>query len=570
MMCDMKSAWITRFITVAAFFCLASATVRAESVRSFDVQYEVRPDGVVVVEERITYDFGSLQRHGIYRDIETITPNAEGTLYQVTLSDIVVSDEYGNTLPVSTSHKRSKGSDQISLRIGDPDRTISGEHVYVIDYTVSGAVTYFSDHDELYWNATGTGWDVPIEQASVRVIVPPDASGTAALQTACYTGAQGSTATNCTATTSGTSATYEAMALQSGEGLTVVAGFPKGLVAQLEAAPYTPPKPSIFMILLAIVGVIFGIFWYVVLPPWIIWKWYRQGRDPKVAGSGVVTAAFDPPKLADGQLLTPAETGTLIDEQVHARDITAAIVDLARRGYMRIEERKKKDWWLIKGADSKSKAEQLQAHETIILDKLFASKTEVRLSKTDLTNMHTLATSSLNESMVLRGFFSKRPDKIRNPYYALAAVAMFTMNIVLALVAAFAGRAMPKKSDTGVVAANQARSLKNFLNSQQRQLDFQALNQMTFEKLLPYAVAFGVEKVWAKRFADVPFQQPSWYAPYSSDSSLNAAVFTRSLSSSMTRVTSAMTPTSSSTGHSSGFSGGSSGGGGGGGGGGSW
>lgn len=569
MMCDMKTAWAARFLLgVLVFLCL-SGSVHAESVRTFDAHYRVQADGTVQVEERISYDFGPLERHGIYRDIETITKNATGDLYRIDVSDLDVANENGLRLPFTTQHKRSTGSDRISLRIGDPNRTITGEHQYVITYTLSGAITYFSDHDELYWNVTGNDWEVPIEQVSASVTVPPDASGSATLQAACYTGATGSTATNCRSNVSGTSAAYLADGLRSFEGLTIVAGFPKGLVAQLEATPYVAPKPSIWTILLAILGVIFGVFWYIALPPWIIWKWYRQGRDPKVAGSGVVTAAFDPPKLADGQLLTPAETGTLIDEQVHARDITAAIVDLARRGYMRIEERKKKDWWLVKGSESKNKTE-LQPHETIILDKLFASREEVQLSKTDLTNMHTLATTSLNESMVLRGFFAKRPDKIRNPYYALAAVAMFTMNIVLALIAVFAGRAMPKKSAAGVVAANQAKSLKNFLNSQQRHLEFQALNQMTFEKLLPYAVAFGVEKVWAKRFADVPFQQPSWYTPYSSNNALNAAVFTRSLSSSMTRVTSSMTPTSSSTGHSSGFSGGFSGGGGGGGGGGSW
>ena len=569
MMCDMKSAWIVRLVAAATFFLLASSTVRAESVRVFDVRYDVRQDGRVQVEERITYDFGSLQRHGIYRDIETVTKNAEGKLYQVELTDISVMDENGNTLPVSTSHKRSAGSDRTSLRIGDPDRTISGERVYVIRYTVAGAITYFSDHDELYWNVTGNDWEVPIEQAVVTVALPAGVSDSSVLQTTCYTGPQGSTATNCTTSSDQSSSTYEASQLQPGEGLTIVAGFSKGLVAQQEPTLYEAPKPSIWVILLAIVGVIFGIFWYILLPPWIMWKWYRQGRDPQVAGSGELTAAFDAPKLANGQHLTPAETGTLIDEHVHTRDITAAIVDLARRGYLRIEERKKKDWWLVKGTDTAIK-NGLQPHEKIILDKLFVSDREVQLSKTDLTTMHTLATTSLNESMVLRGFFAKRPDKIRNPYYALAALAMFTMNIVLGLVAVFAGRAMPKKSQVGVVAANQARSLKNFLNSQQRQLEFQALNQMTFEKLLPYAVAFGVEKVWAKRFADVSFHQPSWYTPYSPNSSLNAAVFTRSLSSSMTRMSSSMTPTSSSTGHSSGFSGGSSGGGGGGGGGGSW
>lgn len=93
-----------------------------------------------------------------------------------------------------------------------------------------------------------------------------------------------------------------------------------------------------------------------------------------------------------------------------------------------------------------------------------------------------------------------------------------------------------------------------------------------FEKLLPYAVAFGVEKIWAKRFADIDMKQPEWYEGYSGYS-YSSTNFVRSLDSSFDRVNKAATPvssTSSSSGFSSGFSGGSSGGGGGGGGGGSW
>ena len=91
-----------------------------------------------------------------------------------------------------------------------------------------------------------------------------------------------------------------------------------------------------------------------------------------------------------------------------------------------------------------------------------------------------------------------------------------------------------------------------------------------FEKLLPYAVAFGVEKIWANRFKDIQLRQPEWYSGYGSSSRFNSVYFTNSLNSSFSSVRSAATPVSSSTGHSSGFSGGSSGGGGGGGGGGSW
>jgi uncharacterized membrane protein len=108
--------------------------------------------------------------------------------------------------------------------------------------------------------------------------------------------------------------------------------------------------------------------------------------------------------------------------------------------------------------------------------------------------------------------------------------------------------------------------MKNFLNSQERQLNFQGDKQMFFEKLLPFAVAFGVEKAWAKRFEAIDIKNPDWYEGTSS-SHFNTALFASSLSHSYSSFASSSTPPSSS---SSGFSGGSSGGGGGGGGGGSW
>lgn len=114
-----------------------------------------------------------------------------------------------------------------------------------------------------------------------------------------------------------------------------------------------------------------------------------------------------------------------------------------------------------------------------------------------------------------------------------------------------------------------ALSLKRFLISQERKLAFQAKNQMMFEKLLPYAIAFGVEKIWAERFKDISLKNPDWYEGHGA-SSFNSMILVNSLSHSYTGIARAATPTSSSSGFSSGFSGGSSGGGGGGGGGGSW
>jgi uncharacterized membrane protein len=145
-------------------------------------------------------------------------------------------------------------------------------------------------------------------------------------------------------------------------------------------------------------------------------------------------------------------------------------------------------------------------------------------------------------------------------------MGLITFNFVLAFIAFIFGRHMPAKTLAGAQAAVKAKGMKNFLNSQERQLNFQGDKQMFFEKLLPFAVAFGVEKAWAKRFEAIDIKNPDWYEGTSS-SHFNTALFASSLSHSYSSFASSSTPPSSS---SSGFSGGSSGGGGGGGGGGSW
>ena len=126
---------------------------------------------------------------------------------------------------------------------------------------------------------------------------------------------------------------------------------------------------------------------------------------------------------------------------------------------------------------------------------------------------------------------------------------------------------MPRKTLFGAQQSTVGKGLKNFLSSQERQLKFQADKQMFFEKLLPYAVAFGVEKIWAKRFEKFDLKPPDWYQGYPG-STFNSVVFANSLNSSYSSFSSASHPPAST---GSGFGGGGfSGGGGGGGGGGRW
>lgn len=550
--------WTTSFFLAL----LLVGSVRAEAIRSYDAQITITKEGIIEVREKIDYDFEYLYKHGIYREIPFIKKNKDGKQYKMDVNVVSVVDESGVAYPSVTSEVNG----QIQVKIGDPDRTITGLHTYTITYTVSGALTYFSDHDELYWNVTGNAWKVRMENISTTVRFPGDMPMDG-VKTACYTGVAGSSLADCEIVTEGSSTTISTKHLGEGEGLTVVIGFTKGYVAILEPTPYTSFEDTWYgRVLLGIFFAVLGIgafIWYIGLPLYIPYKWYRSGRDPK---SMDVRVWYDPPQTKKGRKLTPAETGTLVDESADAKDIFGSLIQLAEQGYLSIKEEKKGEFTLVEGRFA---GEELLPFEKKLLKSLFKDGNEIRVKDAKIVTEMQEIMKKLYEQVVSDGFFPESPEAVRTRYYILAGFAMFTGNVVLGIIAFLFGRNMPRKTEFGAQQASVGRSLKTFLSSQERQLTFQAKNQMMFEKLLPYAIAFGVEKIWAERFKDMTLANPSWYTGYD-NSAFNALYFTNTMHRSVQAFTTAVTPTQSSTGHSSGFSGGFSGGGGGGGGGGSW
>lgn len=546
----------------------------AEIIRSYDVQIDIEQSGEIYVKEQIDYDFGVNEKHGIYRNIPYIKmgideETGETVEYKMDIDVISVEDQGGNAY----EHSDSDSGRELSIRIGDPDRTISGQHTYVIEYKVSGALEYFADHDELYWDAIGTDWDVTIHKARTNVRLNPAKSGTA-IQTRCFLGIEGSDGeTDCTI--EGTTFTSNRHMLPS-EGMTVVIGFPKGLVAELLPERIVPFFETLLGKIVMLLIFIACLLWYVIYPIWIFIKWLRMGRDPDLGPT--VTAFFEAPETKSGRKLKPGEAGALHDETVNLHDVTATLIDLARRGYMKIDEREKNEIYLVKGAKDFKKDDTLLNFELKLLQDIFDdSKTEVKVKDLKLYTTVQEASDMLYNGLVDAGFFPDNPNKTRNFYNVMAGLALTTFNIPLLLSAAIFGRLMPRKTLVGAQESQKAKALKNFLISQSSRLEFEAKEyfhlknvQTLFEKLLPFAVAFGVEKVWMKRFEGMNLAQPDWYNTYRS-SHFSSAVFADSLNSSFKSISSSATPPRSSTGGSSGFSsGGFSGGGGGGGGGGSW
>jgi uncharacterized protein YodC (DUF2158 family)/phage shock protein PspC (stress-responsive transcriptional regulator) len=484
----------------------------------------------------------------------------------MTISDLKVTDGNGS----SNNYSKTETGSEITLKIGDPDSTVTGSKIYVISYSVRGALTYYSDHDELYWNVTGNGWPVRIMSVESDISLP-ETVGQSGIRQACYTGVSGSSVMNCITGNSGNLYNFKTSdVLNTGEGLTIVFGFPKNIVGLSEPQEVVNfPDTGIGRIITALISIVIlvlALVWYMGLPGYIILNWWLNGRDP-IVPEGAAHVWFDVPKTKSLRPLTPGETGTLIDENADMRDISATIVDLARRRYFKIVEKKKGDFYFVK--ETVPGKEAILPHEKILYDDFFGNSDEVRVKDGDFAASVNSSKKLLYEAVVKEKLFEKNPQTVRTIYMVVGVFALITFNLPLALIAFTFGLNMPKKTVFGAQSANIAKALKNFLVSQDRQLEYQAKNQLFFEKLLPYAVAFGVEKIWADRFKDITMTQPDWYRGYGTNT-FNSLLLANAISSSMSSFSSAATPVRSSSGFSSGFSGGSSGGGGGGGGGGSW
>src|SRR3989441_1288213 len=206
--------------------CSAPAAAWAERIVRFETDVVLSASDTFSVEERIAYDFGNERRHGIERFIPVAYGRGQSADYRIEIQVRKVTDGNGVPLPVQ---ERRAGRNLV-LRIGNPDTIVTGTREYRISYTVRRGILYLDPHDEIYWNATGTEWEVPIESARARVRLP-DGVDAARLDALCFTGPQGAVQSDCAIERGADSLSFVATRrLGAREGLTLVAALPKGVL----------------------------------------------------------------------------------------------------------------------------------------------------------------------------------------------------------------------------------------------------------------------------------------------------------------------------------------------------
>ncbi len=549
----LKSAVLSLFF----FLILPTRSSAQELIDYLNVDAQVNTNGTVNVVETIGYDFGSAQRHGIFRNIPYKKTNQDGKKFILKVENISVTDENG----AAYKYVKSTDGTNVNLKIGDPNATITGKHIYVIKYTLSGALTYFDTFSEFYWNAVGSEWTVPIMSSEVVVSFDKEFNE-GQLNGVCYTGVTEGTEQDCVLEVGGDRVSFKTGSVMPGENFTVVAKFPLDYAAYLEPAE---DKSALIGKILARIFAAVGAGFYLILPLYLLIKFKAENKKVKDAAK-IVSAWFSPPKTPVGNQLNPVETVITANVSAGMKAVPATLVSLAQRGYMKIVQKEGKEFAFVK--IEKAVDDALRDYEKALYDAIFSDgKTEV--STKSLSSNTKFGTASLKipgdagKYLEKEKVFAKNPTNSATGYTVLAVLAMMFMNFLLALVAFILGRKSAKRTPEGIQTYSEAMSLKNFLVSQDPQFDFQAQEMMFFEKLLPYATAFGVEDVWIKRFKDLFNTNPEWYEgqDFTRLAIMNSAV------AASTRVA---TSSRSTSGFSSGFSGGHSGGGGGGGGGGSW
>ncbi len=550
-----------------------AAAQRSIHVERFDATIRVEGEGWIDVREQIQVRFDG-SWNGIFRTIPVEYRTPQGFSYRLRLSDVTVTGTDGTTYEVDSSRE----GHYRKLRIRVPGATDATRGV-VIHYRIPNALKFWDEYDELYWNVTGDEWDVPIRAASAMVILPGGATG---IRTASWTGGYGSTENAASVENTGEALFFETREpLDYREGLTIAVAWDPGVV----------DRPSGLDRLLGFLRS----NWLLIFPFLSLggmWRlWWHRGRDP-VALS--IAPEYEPPEG-----MSPSEAGTLIDNRPDMRDITAALVHLAIRGYLRIEE-VERDGFLerLKGTDyrlvplkARESWTELLPHEREILRGIFGTDemelpSVTRMSQLELEFYRHLSVirSQIFTALIARGFYLRRPDKTFQTWMA-AGFATLVVGVALAVPLSHAlvispltavlaalgtalpvlgfGAFMPARTVKGARALERLRGFEDFLE----RVESDRYRRMVttpelFERFLPYAMAFGVENRWAQAFEDVYRQPPTWYVG-TWDGGFRPTSFVRSMGRMSTTAATAMAAAPRSSG-GSGFGGGGGGGGGGG------
>jgi len=296
-------------------------------IQDFNSQIQLNPDASAKIDETLLVDCGTLpEKHGIFRILPTKVNRGQGIYPYTKIKLLGITNTQNVPYQYETIDDRFYHT--LTWKIGDPDITIRGLNTYKISYLINNVVIPSDNGNALYLNLNGNFWELPINKYSATVNLPNSitkANTTVQLYSGEF-GSVGNKNVQLTWSRDGKNFMVSAANLSPKTGVTVWAEFPAGIVSLFQ--------PSWFSL--------YGQYLWILLLLAVLWFggriWQRFGRDLKFKGPIVVE--YDPPKG-----MSPLETGLLTTYgAIKPTFISATIVDLAVRGYLKIKEISVANW----------------------------------------------------------------------------------------------------------------------------------------------------------------------------------------------------------------------------------
>lgn len=493
----------------------AGAQQRSFAIDRFAVTLEIGADATLRVREAITVDFRG-PHQGLFRTIP-MRYERRGLEFSLRVDDIHVFDE--NVAPLRTEVSRPGRAIRIKAWVPG---AVDAARTVIITYRVRRALIDVDGHEELYWNVTGTEWDVPIRQAEAVVSSPAEIP-LDEVRSIAYTGPRGASGANYTEERADSFLTFRTTRpLRPREGLTIAVGWPPGAIrgpsALRQAWWWLGDNWPLGLPLLTLGGVL------------LVWR--RYGRDP--GGAPTVKPEYAPPEG-----ILPAAGGALATERAEPRDFVATLVDLAVRGYMRIEEVEPdfgESDFIFHRLKPMSGDPALKSVELHILSRLFGSDSGLstrRLSemRRDYDNVFPPVRDEIYRMMVREGLFPSSPERVRAVWLVAAitiiGAAMFvatggtdwlgTVPLSLGIGLGASGLVvlafsplMPRKTFRGARALARVKGFREFLERTSKD-ELRRLPPDTMHRWLAWAIALGVSERWIHSFDGLPVSAPAWY-----------------------------------------------------------
>jgi uncharacterized membrane protein YgcG len=551
-------------------------------------------DPILTTQENLVAVFPEEdQNHGIKRAIPL---SYQGRSTNPTI--VAVTDGGGNALTYTS--EEVDGFLVVTIR---DDNFVHGRVPYSISYTQTNVIVAPSDGagiQEFYWDVNGTGWPQPFGLVAARVTVSSELSASLTPNSACYQGLEGETSP-CSTSTSETSASGErifnfaAMDLAPYATLSFAIGFAPDTFVFPDTSLWAHPLGIVFAIFTALM---FGLFVFALVMRVVVWRSAR--------GRGIVVAQYEAPEG-----VTPVLAATVM--RLQSRAIVASLLRLAVERKIVIRDAKpghKRGGFEIRLVsvsdldDEGTRVVQAAFGPSMVVDSTFTTTTPDTARASRFRRVWRVTKASAislgfrtKPQRALRGWAIGASLFITVALFLIGSIVLasgfgdggvapltYLVNFVLTLSTVLLLATVAPLTKLGAETREHLNGLKLFIrlaeadriaflqspDGAQRRPDPTKPGEMIhlYEKALPYAVLFGLEKKWASELASLYEQEstsPYWY---STNDDFATAAFVVGLTGLSASATSWGASASSSSSSSSGSDGGGSAGGGGGGGGG--